>query len=303
MKILVLSNDLAERTLIEQVMQQSGHEVVAAGTSDEAYQLLQAGEIRFVIADRASTAMDEERFVQRLREAEPPYYIYILLLTPLAGDAEVAAFNAGTDDFLRKPVEAVELKSRLQVGERILTMSDHLAVAKDTLERVAMFDTLTGALNQRAFIQYSHGELERARRAQTALSLIALDIDNFKSINEKFGENIGNDVLTVVAKGIREKSRPYDGVGRYQADTFLLILPGVISQDAERIAARILSSILNTEISLLDGTVVHVKLSAGVAFSDRITASTEVQVLIDRALEAMGQAKREGGNQVAAVIV
>ena len=211
--------------------------------------------------------------------------------------------NAGADDFLRKPIEPLELRSRLQVGLRILGMSDRLAVAKDTLERVAMFDTLTGALNQRAFIQYSHGELERARRSQDPLSLIALDVDRFQSINEKFGRNIGNDVLTVVAKGIREKSRPYDGVGRYEADTFLLILPGVIGQDAERIAGRILSSIHNTEISLLDGTIVHVKLSAGIACSIHITASTEIQILIEKALEAMSQAKREGGNQVTAVFV
>jgi diguanylate cyclase (GGDEF)-like protein len=303
MKILVLHNDLKERTLIEQVLQQNGHEISIAGNSDEAFRLLQEGEVRFVIADRTSTDMDERLFIQRVREADPPHYIYILLLTLPVQANDLAATTAGADDFLRKPVEGLELMSRLQVGERILVMSDHLAVARDTLERVAMFDTLTGALNQRAFIKYSHGELERARRGQVPLSLIALDIDNFKSINEKFGGNIGNDVLTVVARGIREKSRPYDGVGRYEADTFLLILPGVIGQDAERIAGRILSSILNTEISLLDGTLVHVKLSAGIATSVRITAATEIQILIDRAIEAMRQAKRAGGNQVAAVVV
>jgi diguanylate cyclase (GGDEF)-like protein len=303
MKILVLNHDLAERTFIEQVLQQDGHEVSIAETSDDAFQRLQLGEVRFVIADRETMEKEGKRFVQRVREVDPPYYIYILLLTPQVQEADLAARNAGADDFLRKPVEPLELRSRIQVGGRILAMSQHLAVARNTLERVAMFDTLTGALNQRAFIKYSHGELERARRAQDPLSLIALDVDHFQSINDKFGNNIGNDVLTVVAKGIREKSRPYDGVGRYQADTFLIILPGVIGQDAERIARRILSSIQNTEISLLDGTIVQVKLSAGIACSVHITASTEVQVLIDKALEAMSQAKREGGNRVMTVFV
>lgn len=301
MKILVLNNDLTERNLIEQVLQQNGHAPSAAENSEAAFLLLQQGEIRFVIADRTSTDIDEKRFIQSLREVDPPYYIYILLLTPKVQESDLAAHNAGADDFLRKPVEEIELRSRLQVGERILAMSDHLAVARDTLERVAMFDTLTGALNQRAFLHYSRGELERARRGQVPLSLIAMDIDNFKSINEKFGENVGNDVLTVVAKGIREKSRPYDGVGRYQADTFLIVLPGVIGPDAERIAARILSSIHSTEISLLNGRIVHVKLSAGIASTVRITAATEIQVLIGMALEAMRQAKREGGDQVKSV--
>ena len=303
MKILVLNNDLAERTLIEQVLQQDGHEVSTVDNSDDAFQLLQEGEVRFVIVDRETVEKEGKRFVQRVREVDPPYYIYILLLTPQVQETDLAARNAGADDFLRKPIEPLELKSRIQVGGRILAMSHHLAVAKNTLERVAMFDTLTGALNQRAFIKYSHGELERARRAQDPLSLIALDIDDFQAINERFGKNIGNDVLTVVAKGIREKSRPYDGVGRYQADTFLLILPGVIGQDAERIAKRILSSIHNTEISLLDGTIVHVKLSAGIACSVRISVSTEIRVLVEKALEAMAHAKREGGNRVTTVFV
>ena len=303
MKILVLDNDVTERTAIEQVLQSSGHEVTTAEDSDEAFEMLKQGEIRFVIADRATSDVDGKQFVHRVREAQPPYYIYILLLAPQVQESDITTPSAGADDFLRKPVESVDLLSRLRIGERILGMGDHLAVARDTLERVAMFDTLTGVLNQRAFIHFSRGELERARRGQAPLSLIALNIDNFKAINEKFGENIGNDVLKVVAEGIREKSRPYDGVGRYEADTFVLILPGVIGQDAERIAERLLSSILSTEITLLDGTNVHVQLSAGIAFLVRITAATEVEALIEKALGAMSQAKREGGNRVAAVYV
>ncbi len=114
---------------------------------------------------------------------------------------------------------------------------------------------------------------------------------------------IGNDVLTVVAKGIREKSRPYDGVGRYEADSFLIILPGVIGQDAEKIAERILKGILNTDISLLDGRKVNVNLSAGIVSSVHITAATEVEMLIGKASEALQQAKREGGNRAVTVFV
>lgn len=303
MKILVLSNDVTERTVIEQVLHDKGHELSPAGDSQAAFEMLQEGEIRFMIADRASTDLDEKHFIRRVREAQPPHYIYILLLTPSLDETDLSTSNNGADDFLRKPVTSVELRSRLKIGERVLGLGDHLATARDTLERVAMFDTLTGVLNQRAFLAFSRGELERARRSQSSISLIALDIDNFKAINDKYGENIGNDVLMIVSKAIREKSRPYDGVGRYEADTFLIVLPGVISQDAERIAGRLLTTILNTDISLLDGTDVHVKLSAGIAFSVRITAATEVEALIASALEAMQQAKRDGGNQVVTVFV
>lgn len=303
MKILVLSSDSTERMVIEQVLEEKGHEVYPAHDSDSAYRVLQEGEVRFVIADRAGTDIDEKGFIRRVRDAQPPHPIYILLLTPDVREADVDLDGLGVDDVLHKPVTPLELKSRLQVGERILGLGDNLAVAHDTLERVAMFDTLTSTLNQRAFLAFARGELERARRAQSSLSLIALNIDNFKAVNDKYGENVGNDVLAVVAQGIREKSRPYDGVGRYEADTFVIVLPGVIGQDAERIAERLLTTILNTEISLLDGTNVHVKLSAGIAFAVRITAATEVESLIASALEAIGQAKRDGGNQVVTVFV
>ena len=303
MKILVLDKDLGERTVIQQVIQQNGHEIVSAESSETALQLLQEGDIRFVIADRVTTDMDEKQFVRGIRDAKPPYHIYILVLTARDQETEDGTFHSGADDSLVKPIVPAELKSRVYLGERILGLGDHLAKARDTLERIAMFDTLTNTLNQKAFLRFSGGELERARRGQTPLSLIALDIDNFKTINDKYGENIGNDVLSVIAQAIREKSRPYDGVGRYEGDMFLIILPGVIGQDAEKIAERIMKGILNTNISLLDGREIQVGISAGIVSTSRITVSTEIESLIQHATEAVAHAKQEGGNQLHMVFV
>ena len=303
MKILVLDRDLNERVVIQQVVQQNGHEIVSAENSEDAMRLLQEGDIRFVIADRVTTDMDETDFIRGLRDAKPPYYIYILVLTAGGPETEDVSLPDGADDVLVKPIVSTELRSRVHLGERILGLGDYLAKAKDTLERIAMFDTLTSTLNQQAFLRFSNAELERARRGQTPLSLIALDIDEFKAINEKYGENIGNDVLNVIAQAIREKSRPYDGVGRYEADMFLIILPGVIGQDAEKIAERIIKDILNTNITLLDGREIKVGVSAGVVCTVRITVSTEVDALIQHAREAVAHAKREGGNQSHVVFV
>jgi two-component system chemotaxis response regulator CheY len=303
MKILVLNNDLMERTVIQQVLQVNGHEIISAENSDTAMQRLQEGEIRFVIADRENTDVDEKNFIRHVREAKPPYYIYILLITPKVQDSDVTTPRAGPDDYLRKPIVPVELKSRVSIGERILNLGDHLVQAKDTLDHTAMLDTLTGTMNQMAFLNLSRGELERARRNQTALSLIAFDADNFKAINDQHGRNIGNDVLTVIARGIREKSRPYDGLGRYEDDMFLLILPGVIGADAERIADRILKGISNTNVSLMDGTEVKVSLSAGIASAARITTATEVDDVIERTREAVSIAKRAGGDQIHTIYI
>ena len=298
MKILVLSNDIMERTVIQQVLQRNGHELLPAENSDIAMQLLREGDIRFIIADRVTTDIEETQFIRRLRDAKPPYYIYILLITAKLQETDIASPRVGPDDYLHKPIIPMELKARVHIGERILQLGDNLVNAKGELEGTAMNDALTQVLNQKAFLGLSVGELERARRTQSSLSLIAFDIDNFRSINERYGESVGDDILKLIAHSIREKSRPYDGVGRYEGDTFLLILPGVIGQDAEKIADRIIKGIRNTDISLMDGTAVNISLSAGIACSAHITASTEIEMLVRRAVEAIQQAKREGGGQV-----
>jgi diguanylate cyclase (GGDEF)-like protein len=298
MKILVLNNDVMERTVIQQVLQRNGHEIVPAENSETAMQLLQEGNIRFVIVDRSTTDMEEKKFIKRVRDAKPPYYIYILLIASKVQDTDVTTPRGGADDYLHKPIVPIELKSRMHIGERILGLGDNLVSAKGALENSAMFDPLTNMLNPKAFLTLARGELERARRGQSPLSLIALDVDNFKSINEKHGNEVGNDVLTLVAKAIREKSRPYDGVGRFEDDTFLIPLPGVIGQDAEKIADRILKGMLNTNITLLDGTPLNITINAGIASSQRVTASMEIELLIEKAKEAVASARQDGDNQV-----
>ena len=303
MKIIVLDNDLMEQTVIQQVLQYNQHEVIPARDSETAMQLLREGEVRFVIADRATTDIDEQEFIKRVRDARPPYYIYILLIASRVSDTNVTTPRDGADDYLHKPIVPLELKSRVHIGERMLGLGDNLVQAKSTLEHTAMFDPLTNMLNQKAFLNLSRGELERARRIQAPLSLIALDIDNFAEINEKFGAKIGNEMLVLVSKAIREKSRPYDGVGRFENALFLIPLPGVIGQDAEKIAERIRKGILNANITLLDGTPMDIGISVAVISSVRITVSTEIDMLIEKARETLSVLKLEGAHQTKTVFL
>ena len=298
MKILVLSNDEMERSVIHQVVQHNGHEVLVASNSDDAMQFLQEGEIRFVIVDRNTTDAEEKQLIKRIRDAQPPYYIYILLVASKAQDMDITTPRGGADDYLHKPIVPLELKSRVYIGQRMLGLGDNLVNARGALEKTAMFDPLTKTLNETAFLTLSRGELERARRGQAPLSLIALEIDNFKDIAEKHGADVANDVLVLIAQAIREKSRPYDGVGRYGENIFLLPLPGVIGQDAEKIATRIAKGIMNTNISLLDGTAVNIKLGAGIVATMRVTVAMEIEMLIEKAREAVARSRQDQDNQV-----
>jgi len=303
MKILVLNNDVMERSVIQQVLQHNGHEITIADNSDDAMQILQEGEIRFVIVERDTTDMEEKQFIKSLRSAQPPYYIYVLLIASKVQDTDITTPRGGADDYLHKPIVPLELKSRVHIGQRMLGLGDNLVSAKGALEKTAMFDPLTKTLNETAFITLSRGELERARRGQSPLSLIALQIDNFKAIKDSHGEEVGNDVLVLLSQSIREKSRPYDGVGRYGNNTFLIPLPGVIGQDAEKIAARIVKGILNTNISLLDGTTVDIKLGAGIVSALRISVSMEIEMLIEKAREAAALTSQDGEDQIHTIFI
>lgn len=303
MKILVLSNDEMERTVIRQVVQHNGHEVLNAGDSEEALQTLRESGARFVIVDRNTTDAEEKGFIQRLRNARPPRHIYILLVASKPQDVDITTPRSGADDYLHKPIVPLELKSRIHLGQRVLGLGDNLVNAKDALEKSAMFDPLTKTLNETAFLALARADLERARRSQAPLSLLAIEVVNLRDTLEKHGREIVNDVLVLIAQMIREKSRLYDSVGRHGNNVFIIPLPGVIGQDAEKVANRIANGIAGTSTSTLDGTAVDIKLSIGIASSANITAATEIETMIEKAREAAASSRQSDDGQIHTVFI
>jgi diguanylate cyclase (GGDEF)-like protein len=296
MKILVLDNDPAERATLMQVIQTRRHEALACENSLDAWERLRAGEARFLIADRTNTDVDEKRLVERIRSGGLPALVYILLITNRAFDPD--KYSACADDHLFKPISALDLRTRISIGERILSLGGDLAQARDQLENLALYDPLTGLLNQKAFLHTAQGEMERARRGQAPFSLVMLDVDNFTVLNERHGRRAGEEVLKLVARVTQEKSRPYDCLGRWES-RFVSALPNVIGADAEKVAGRILQGVRSIYISAgQDGPPISVEMSAGVASAFHVTPSTTLDGLVEQARIAMLRAREEGGNQV-----
>ena len=296
MNILVLEPDLKDRVLIEQTLKRGGHQAVFIDTSEQAWPPIQRGEFRFMIADWDTSDIRALQFVPRLRAVKSIGHVYILLLTAKGGDEDLAP--SGADDVLRKPLNPQELKTRIALGERMTAMAFTLAEARSQLENMAMYDTLTGMLNRSAFYRQAQGELERARRTSHPFSIVALDIDNFKSLNEEHGPEIGDDVLRIVSQAIRENSRPYDCIGRWTGDEFVIALVGVIGSDAEKLTDRIMTGIRSIRITDKNDNHLNVKLSGGVAAISHIGASTEMEPIIQQARQAMARAKEAGGNRI-----
>ncbi|WKZ40259.1 MAG: diguanylate cyclase [Anaerolineales bacterium] len=299
MNILVLENDSKERSLIQQAL--SGkHNVISVSTGAEAWEYMQSGEGLFLIANWDTSDLRSAQFIQRLRASNLSQAVYVLLTIAKDQDESIPS---GADDTIQRPFKAADLKNRVAVAERIISLTSKLAVAREQLENQAIFDSLTGFMNRAAFLRQAAGELERSRRASLPLSLIALDVDNFKVINDTFGGDAGDDVLKIVAQAIREKSRPYDCIGRWTGDEFMIALPGVIGADAEKISDRIIAGVRGTRIEVPNEAPLNVKISAGIASVARISTSTEVEPVIQQARQAVSRAKGAGGNQVFLVYI
>ena len=295
MNILVLENDPREAAAIQQILSGISNTISMFTSSAQAWQAIQAGGVQFLIADQDSTDIVQTQLIQRIRSAQLAEPIYILLIYSSNPDAETALRG---DDVLRRPYALADLKNRIEIARRIISLTSKLTMANRQLEDQAIFDPLTSFMNRAGFLRQATGELERSRRASLPLSLIALDIDNFKIINDRFGETLGDQVLEVVAKSIRDKSRPYDCIGRWTGDEFVLALPGVIGADAEKVAERIIAGVRGTRIEVPNEPPLNVKVSAGIAAIMRITTTAEIEPIIEQARQAVTRAKEAGGNQV-----
>ncbi|HRJ55177.1 MAG TPA: diguanylate cyclase [Anaerolineales bacterium] len=296
MDILVLDSDPKEFAFIQQALGGKKYVLTQVFSSGQVWQYVQAGQPRFLIADWDGSDLARTQVLQRVRALNNAEPFYALLIT--SKNTEEEPVPSGADDIIQRPLRAADLRNRVALGERIISLAGHLATARDQLENHAVFDRLTGFMNRAAFLHQAAGELERSRRASLPLSLIALDIDNFKIINDTFGVEMGDNVLKVVAQSIREKSRPYDCIGRWTGDEFVIALPGVIGADAEKVSERVIAGVRGTRIEVPNEPPLNVKISAGIASVARISTSSEIEPIIQQARQAVTRAKESGGNQV-----
>jgi diguanylate cyclase (GGDEF)-like protein len=165
--------------------------------------------------------------------------------------------------------------------------------------RLATMDPLTGTYNRRTFLEIAERELARARRAGQALSLIMVDIDGFRHVNEKYGERMGDDVLQQFAELLRTALRKEDMLVRFGGAQFAVLLPEVPGPGAVVVAGRIRRFIAE-DAMVVNGESISITASLGV--SARLDEGPEsIDTLIGRAHSALGLAKERGRNRVVAL--
>ncbi|MGH2542787.1 MAG: GGDEF domain-containing protein, partial [Ardenticatenaceae bacterium] len=169
------------------------------------------------------------------------------------------------------------------------------------LKRLATWDSVTHLLNRPAIMRQARVELSRATRAEKPLSIIMMDIDHFKNVNDRYGHLAGDQALRSVADMIRQNVRPYDAVGRWGGEEFLLVLPETTVEQAVDIAERVRTFIATTSIELSSADA-GLLLSVSLGVSQVIPEEPEsLDKVLSRADAALYQAKGEGRDRVCAI--
>ena len=177
---------------------------------------------------------------------------------------------------------------------RLLVTQNRLLRTEDALRREASHDSLTGLWNHKVILEILQRELLRAERDRQPVGVIMVDVDHFKAINDSRGHGAGDDVLRIIASGVAAMVRPYDSVGRYGGEEFLIIAPGCNLGETWELAERVRAHVSSCSI-IAGGSQVRATLSLGVATGE---AAADMEKVLHASDSAMYQAKRAGRDRV-----
>jgi len=299
MKILIAEDDPVFRHVLETVLVNWGYDVVVAENGNDALRILRSGDPpRLAILDWMMPGLNGVEVCRKVREKIIDPYTYIILLTSQQREEDlVTGMEAGADDYITKPCNHNELRLRLRAGRRIIELQNELIAARDTFRAKASHDSLTGLWNHEEIIHILAQELSRAEREEKCVGVIMVDIDFFKEINDTHGHLAGDVVLRSTAGIMRSLMRPYDSIGRYGGDEFLVILPECCLEYAAAFAERLRVSVGGDFIDTSEG-MIQVTISLGVAASNE-KGKKDADFLVKAADEALYRAKENGRNRLA----
>jgi two-component system cell cycle response regulator len=297
-RVLIVDDDEINTELVSTLITAAGYEVTTATSGDAALAALIKDFAPIVILDKNMPGMDGLELCRTIREsAKYPGYVYIMLRTAHDNEEEIlAGLSAGADDYVSKRASGAQLLARLATARRILALEHSLKLALEERRRMANTDELTGCHNRRWFMSQLRRELKRIRRFGGDVTLVVLDIDHFKQINDHYGHAAGDAVLVEVVRRIQNAlPREYDWCARLGGEEFAVVLPQTDVRGGAIVAERLRTAISSQPI-LFGATTVRATVSLGVSglemFADR--DGTSVEQILRRADDCLYASKKAG---------
>ena len=307
MNILIADDDAVSLRVLQATLNKWSYDTMACVDGEMAWAVLQEKDApQIAIIDWMMPGLDGLEVCRRvrrktsgnlrLRSTSP--YIYIILLTAKGRKENVIeGLEAGADDYLVKPFNPNELQVRLRAGQRIVELQSALLALQEDLYIRATNDSLTQVANRGSIMEILAHEVKRSQRDMKPCSLIMLDLDHFKQVNDTHGHQVGDEVLVEIARRLKAAVRGNDTVGRYGGEEFLITLTGCGLENAMTVAEKIRAIIADTPMSAATGPL-PMTASFGVT-STQLFQQSDADALLSAADAALYRAKALGRNQVA----
>ena len=299
--VLIVDDDDLVLARLQELVTAAGYAVHTAATGEEALKLLEKSAASIVITDLSMPDMNGLDLCRRIRAHVWPGYVYIVLLTVRNEEKDIlAGLDAGADDYLSKRTSAAQFTARLRTAKRVLALEYSLKSALEKKRQIAMTDALTGAYNRHYFTRHFGREMKRAQRFGGEVSLLLLDVDHFKQVNDSYGHGVGDIVLKRLTKIIAKcLQRDTDWCARIGGEEFALVLEGTTLAEAGLRAEKVRQTIAGTSIETPKGAL-HITVSIGISgleeFSNREIAT--VPLLLEHADVNLYASKARGRNCV-----
>lgn len=302
--ILLIEDNPLQGKQTRTVVESAGYEVILAENGGTGFKLAQTKPIDLVLLDMVLPDFSGEQICKWLKNDEGTHSIPVIMLTSKGSvDDKVAGLQVGAEDYIPKPFSEKELLARIEACLRVKTREDDLRGMKDRLENqlkdvelMAITDLDTGLFNRRHFNELLEKEFSRAKRFNEPISCLLLDIDHFKDVNDSYGHQAGDSVLSEIAAQLKHAVRTIEVVARYGGEEFVLLLPKTKAKEAVKPAARILENISKHRFKGLPTDRI-LTVSIGIAgLPDPMINRKED--LIRCADFALYKAKRAGRNQI-----
>lgn len=294
--VLIVERVVGAADGLAQAFEAAGGSPLRAATAGEAIQAMVDHPVDVVVAAVDLPGESGLAVLQHVQELDSERHLPVVMLCPDEDAAgRLRALSVGADDCVPRSTPADEVVARAQRCLKLRRRIDALVTEQARLRELSITDGLTNLANHRYFQERLSDEFRRAQRYDDPLSLIILDIDHFKLVNDHYGHTTGDEVLAAVADLLRLNVRPVDSVCRYGGEELAVILPETGEDGAAMVAERIRRTVAGAAIATPAGQTVRITVSIGVADSTQAGDSTDVVRVADMALYA---AKREGRNRV-----
>jgi diguanylate cyclase (GGDEF)-like protein len=253
--------------------------------------------VDIILCDIEMPRIDGFKFLSMLKSRPELQDIPVLILTGMDDrDRKIKGLKQGASDYITKPFDPEELVARVKVHLKIKNLQDNLKRSNELLLELSNTDHLTGLFNRRYMMESLEKEVHRSIRKDGNLSIILLDIDHFKCVNDTYGHLQGDAVLRKVSQLLLKELRSYDYAARYGGEEFVAILPDSTLKEAVFVAERIRMAIQETKFT--DGlNGLNLTVSQGVACFPH-GGLTTVDGYIKLADDALYRAKNNGRNRV-----